>query len=742
MAATSHTSHTSPRTPRLAPLSAALARPAFVALFVATGIAGYVLAYQIDSTAFSFCFGLALVLALVSTFTANFGGERIRFLAQCVRFITVPVLLLTTTVTNPDLFFARDFVSDSNTIIAGYVGLALVFCIILIGLPVEGRPVPIAMPLVAGLSLFGLLNLVIVDTIVQVGFLIFVAASLFLIGYEHLLSHWQRRGFANKDRGHEVRLKNAARAFLAASALWFAFFVTCAALLYQPLYAILPGVLPTPLGRLNRTQAQTDWRNSPTQVEVRGGNHVLSEREIMKVTLLSGQSSGLWRGRIYQNYIASSWQDDRPDPPGPFYQTDRQGFDSQKLLPDSETALPLFENLPKVAPSYGQAQRVRATIEPLSANNPTPLYGAGRVTSISADFQSVDINTHTGAVSMQWLLNRGGSPIYTTKSEYVAPKAEALLARAMTGIELQDWRSAPATKATIELPEDSLVRLPLEHIVQEIRASARAQKRKIDTPMQKALAISAYLHEHCVYSLRAPLAPSTADGVAYFLTTSRQGACDMFASSMTLLLRAMDVPARLATGYLEPDSNSSTTKEIVLREKDAHAWVEYWVPQLGWITHDPSAGTRVAADSWLTNTTQWLSGLLRGVGGTAVLLPLLGILLLGAGLFWPQVEKVLGRTPLTGDATSQQRARVSRAYAQATRLLRRHLKSKRRYDYAFLTPREFDDAISRADLPPAAKQEFAALTYLHAAAHYSSTPPDTSEAQLKASLERLKSALR
>ncbi len=703
-------------------------------------MAGYVLAYQVDTTAFSVCFGLALVLALLSTFAANFGGENTRLLAQCVRFVTVPVLLIIAAVTNPDLFFARDFVSDSNTIVAGYMGLAMVLCIVLIGLPVEGRPVPIAMPLVAGLSLFGLLNLVIVDTIVQVGFLIFVAAALFLIGYERLLSHWQKRAAAGQNLAHEP-MKNVARAFLAASALWFALFVASAALLYQPLYAILPGVLPTPLGRLNRSQAQTDWRNSPSQVEVRGGNHVLSEREIMRVTLLSGRSSGLWRGRVYQNYVASSWQDDSHGSPRRSNQTDQQGFDSQKLINESETALTLFENLPKVASSYGQTQRVRATIEPLEGGSTVPLFGAGRITAINADFPSVDINTRTSAVSVQWLFSRGGSRIYTTTSEYVTPKAEALRARAMTESELQNWRDASATRATLELPSDTLVSVPIERIAQEIQAAARAQNRKIDTPMQKALAISAYLHEHCMYSLRAPLAPSTADGVAYFLTTSREGACDMFASSMTLLLRAMNVPARLATGYLETEAPSGAATDIVLREKDAHAWVEYWVPQLGWITHDPSAGTRVADDTWFNNTTQWLSALLRNIGGTTVLLPLLGVLLLSAGLFWPQLEKILGRTTLAGDATAQQRARVSRTYAQATRLLRRHLKAHKRYDYAALTPREFDDAISRADLPPAAKQEFAALTYLHAAARYSSAPLDASEAQLKESLERLKRAL-
>ena len=92
--------------------------------------------------------------------------------------------------------------------------------------------------------------------------------------------------------------------------------------------------------------------------------------------------------------------------------------------------------------------------------------------------------------------------------------------------------------------------------------------------------------------------PATADATVYFLTDSRRGACDMFASSMALLLREMGVPARVATGFQDPMTLESTIEgeegrtTKILRERDAHAWVEYYVPQYGWISVDPTQNAR------------------------------------------------------------------------------------------------------------------------------------------------------
>ncbi len=80
----------------------------------------------------------------------------------------------------------------------------------------------------------------------------------------------------------------------------------------------------------------------------------------------------------------------------------------------------------------------------------------------------------------------------------------------------------------------------------------------------------------------------TADNpIESFLFDYRSGQCEYFASSMVLLLRSQGIPARLVTGFLGGEYNPFEGYFIV-RESNAHAWVEAWVPGEGWRTFDPT----------------------------------------------------------------------------------------------------------------------------------------------------------
>ncbi len=72
-----------------------------------------------------------------------------------------------------------------------------------------------------------------------------------------------------------------------------------------------------------------------------------------------------------------------------------------------------------------------------------------------------------------------------------------------------------------------------------------------------------------------------------FLFRYRSGQCEYFASSMVLLLRSQGVPARLVTGFLGGEYNPFEGYFIV-RDSNAHAWVEAWVPGEGWRIFDPT----------------------------------------------------------------------------------------------------------------------------------------------------------
>ena len=70
---------------------------------------------------------------------------------------------------------------------------------------------------------------------------------------------------------------------------------------------------------------------------------------------------------------------------------------------------------------------------------------------------------------------------------------------------------------------------------------------------------------------------------------SRRGYCMQFASTMTMLLREANIPARLAMGFLPGDRDPTTGVEI-LKFDDSHAWVEVYFPGYGWVQFDPTAG--------------------------------------------------------------------------------------------------------------------------------------------------------
>ncbi len=81
-----------------------------------------------------------------------------------------------------------------------------------------------------------------------------------------------------------------------------------------------------------------------------------------------------------------------------------------------------------------------------------------------------------------------------------------------------------------------------------------------------------------------------------FLFETKSGHCEYFASAMVLLLRSQGIPARLVTGFLGAEYNPLEDTYIV-RELNAHAWVEAWIGGRGWAEFDPTpaAGRPAAA---------------------------------------------------------------------------------------------------------------------------------------------------
>jgi transglutaminase-like putative cysteine protease len=73
-----------------------------------------------------------------------------------------------------------------------------------------------------------------------------------------------------------------------------------------------------------------------------------------------------------------------------------------------------------------------------------------------------------------------------------------------------------------------------------------------------------------------------------FLTTSRRGFCQQFASGMAVMLRTLGIPARVAIGFTAGAKTQDSTDTWTIKTSDAHAWVEVNFPGYGWLTFDPT----------------------------------------------------------------------------------------------------------------------------------------------------------
>lgn len=110
------------------------------------------------------------------------------------------------------------------------------------------------------------------------------------------------------------------------------------------------------------------------------------------------------------------------------------------------------------------------------------------------------------------------------------------------------------------------------------------------TPYQYVQQVLGHLRTGFTYSETPPRRTLPLDA---FLFKDRIGYCQQFAGAAALLLRLGGVPARVSTGFTrgKPDGADG---EYVVRDYDAHAWIEVWFPRIGWVQFDPTPTTAPA----------------------------------------------------------------------------------------------------------------------------------------------------
>ena len=109
------------------------------------------------------------------------------------------------------------------------------------------------------------------------------------------------------------------------------------------------------------------------------------------------------------------------------------------------------------------------------------------------------------------------------------------------------------------------------------------------TPYDVALMLERKLRASHPYDGSSTLSPNDPDALARWIVSGAPGYCQMFSASMTELLRLLGVPARVVEGFTTGTYDTRTSSYVV-DDRDAHAWVEAWLPGAGWVPFDPTPG--------------------------------------------------------------------------------------------------------------------------------------------------------
>lgn len=117
---------------------------------------------------------------------------------------------------------------------------------------------------------------------------------------------------------------------------------------------------------------------------------------------------------------------------------------------------------------------------------------------------------------------------------------------------------------------------------------ARDITKDYHNPYDKVKAVEEYLSSNYTYTLTPGYTPEGRDFVDYFLFDLKKGYCTYYASAMTIMVRALGIPARYVEGFVLP-AQPNTEGVYKVTNDLSHAWVEVFFSGLGWVHFEPTS---------------------------------------------------------------------------------------------------------------------------------------------------------
>ena len=160
------------------------------------------------------------------------------------------------------------------------------------------------------------------------------------------------------------------------------------------------------------------------------------------------------------------------------------------------------------------------------------------------------------------------------------PVTQLLEYAAVSNAAFRDSPQLPGElrRQALELPDEGNPR------TRELMARWRAETPDDAALVQRVLEY--FNREPFRYTLNPPLLG--ANPVDDFLFETRAGFCEFYASSFAVMMRLAGIPARVVTGY-QGGWYNGRGDYLLVRQSDAHAWAEVWLPGQGWVREDPTS---------------------------------------------------------------------------------------------------------------------------------------------------------
>ena len=133
----------------------------------------------------------------------------------------------------------------------------------------------------------------------------------------------------------------------------------------------------------------------------------------------------------------------------------------------------------------------------------------------------------------------------------------------------------------LQLPEEGIERMIADY---QVSSPYSADLRTVEY-------VREILNRHATYSTNPGITPDGEDFNEYFLYEQQKGLCMHFASAGTILFRILGVPARYVEGYIVPHLAAGRMNEVL--DSHAHAWVEIWKGELGWVPVEVTPGYEI-----------------------------------------------------------------------------------------------------------------------------------------------------